>query len=171
VCTAQGCAASAVATLSTANQIGTGGEGEALINVVLVHTSRKLTMIEAYLSLPTARTLTWVVYERTNANQIGEFDLAYQKSTPGSGSAFQSSGAIGFELKAGKTYAIGVSVSGGGFGYYYDTSSSPQSLSFAHVIDSSDQGFGSPIPMVFDISDQGSPSDVVYNARLTTTLP
>jgi hypothetical protein len=64
-----------------------------------------------------------------------------------------------------------VSVAGGSFVYYYDTTTSPQSLSFAHVVDSSDQGFGSPIPAVFDVYDQGSPTNVEYNARLTTTLP
>ena len=171
VCTPQGCAASAVTTLSTANQVGTGVDGDMLTNTVLVHTPRKLTMIEAYLSLPNARTLTWVVYEQTNANQAGEFDLAYKTTTPGSGTAFQSSGAISFELKAGKTYAIGVSVTGGSFVYYYDASTSAQSLSFAHVVDSIDQSPGSPVPAVFDVYDQGSPSDLVYNARLTTTLP
>jgi hypothetical protein len=171
VCTAQGCAASAVATLSTANQVGTGGDGEALTNTVLVHTARKLTTIEAYLSFPTNRSVTWVVYEQTNANQVGEFDLAYQKTTPGSGTGFQSSGAISFELKAGKTYAIGFAVSGGSFVYYFDSTTAPQSLSFAHVVDSTDQSFGTPVPAVFNVFDQGSPSSIVYNARLTTTLP
>jgi hypothetical protein len=171
VCTAQGCAASAVATLSTANQVAAGNDGEALTNTLLVHTARKLTMIESNLSLQTQRTLIWVVYEQTNANQVGEFDLAYQKTTTGTGTGFQSSGAISFELTAGKSYAIGVVVVGGSFIYYYDTTTAPQSLSFAHVMDSTDQGFGVPVPASFDVSDQGFPSNTVFNDRLTTTLP
>ena len=167
VCTPQGCVASAVTTLATANQIGAGYDGEMLTNILVVENARKLTTIEAYLSLPTNRTLTWVVYELTNANQDGEFDLKYQKATPGTGAGFQSSGAISVQLKAGKTYAIGVSVSGGNFVYYYDTSSIPPSLNFAHAIDSADQSFGSS----FYQFNPGQKNSLLYNDRLTTTLP
>jgi hypothetical protein len=171
VCTLQGCAASAVSTIATANQLGTGNEGDMMTNIVRVESARKLTTIEAYFSLPASRTLTWVVYEQTNANQLGQYDLAYQKTTTGTGQGFQSSGPVSFALKAGKTYAIGVSVGGGSFFYFFDTTVGAPSLSFAHVIDSDDEPFGFPVTPSFTLFHPGGESNVLYNARLTTTPP
>lgn len=90
VCTLAGCAATAVDTVSAATQIGTASSGEVLGNIVLVHSARKLTTIEADLSMPQPHTLIWVVYEETNADLNGEFDLKFQKSSTGSGAGFQS---------------------------------------------------------------------------------
>ncbi|HEY3667663.1 MAG TPA: hypothetical protein VGL19_16785 [Polyangiaceae bacterium] len=171
VCTPQGCAASAVSTISTANQLGTGNDGDMMTNIVRVESSRKLTTIEANFSFPALRTLTWVVYEQTNANSPGEYDLAYQKTTTGTGQGFQSSGPVSFELKAGKTYAIGVTVSGGSYFYFYDTAIGAPSLSFAHAIDSDDEGFGTPVAISFGLFHPGGETTVLYNARLTTTPP
>jgi hypothetical protein len=167
VCTLAGCAAAAVDTVAAAAQIGSASAGEMRGNIILVHTARKLTQIEADLSLPQPRALKWLVYEGTNADLNGEFDLRFQKTTSGSGTGLQASGPISFELEAGKSYYIGVSATDGSFAYYYDDSPTVAlSLSFSHVIGAYDEfGFGSS----FDYVNQGISS--AYHQRLTTTLP
>jgi hypothetical protein len=166
VCTLQGCAKTAVDTISTTNQLSGANANEVLANVIAVQSARKLTMIEAYLSMPSARSLSWVVYVQTNADNSGEFDLAYQKTTTGTGAGFQSSGAISIELQAGKAYAIGVAASDGSFVYYYDTPTAVSSLNFAHVIGSEDTDSSSS----FDFYPTQPPGSV-YAQRLTTTTP
>jgi hypothetical protein len=164
VCTLQGCAKTAVDSLSSSAQIGTGGANELVANVIAVDSARKLTLIEAELSLPAARSLVWFVYVQTNADGMGEFDLEFQKSTSGSGAGYQSSGAISVELEAGKTYAIGVGASDGGFVYYYDIPPATPSLNFAHATGSVDVAFG---PFDYSPGDQLP----LYVSRLTTTTP
>jgi hypothetical protein len=165
VCTLAGCAASAVDTVSAANQIGAAGPGELLGNVILVHAARKLTAIEADISMPLPRALIWAVYEGTNADLNGEFDLKYQKSTTGTGAGYQSSGPISVQLEAGKTYFIGVSASDGAFAYYYDYVTVAPTINFAHVIGAYDTSFGPS----FDYQNQ--PIYLAYHQRLTTTPP
>jgi hypothetical protein len=169
VCTLQGCAKTAVDSLSSTTQIGTGSANELVTNLVAVDSARKLTLIEAYLSMPTTRNLVWVVYVLTNADGMGEFDLEFQKSTSGSGAGYQSSGAISIELEAGKTYAIGVGASDGNFVYYYDLPVAAPSLNFARVTGSADISFGASFDSApFDVLPSQLP---VYSTRLTTTTP
>lgn len=167
VCSLSGCVASAVDTVSTANQIGTASSSELLGNVVLVQSARKLTLIEADISMALPRTLNWMVFEGTNADFNGEFDFKYQKTTTATGTGFQSSGPIAVELEAGKTYLIGVTASDGSFVYYYDYQSAPLPLNFAHVIGSVDTYYSSGGS--FDGYNQ--PIGLAYHQRLTTTAP
>ncbi|MES1178509.1 MAG: hypothetical protein ABUL62_29575 [Myxococcales bacterium] len=115
--------------------------------------------------MPQPRTLIWTVFEGTNANMSGEFDLKYQKTTTGSGVGFQSSGSISVQLEAGKSYYIGVSPSDGSFAYYYDNLSIAPSINFAHVIGAVDTSFAKQ----FDYQDPNL--YLAYHQRLTTTGP
>jgi hypothetical protein len=166
VCTLQGCATSAIDTLATANQLGAGSLYSSLVaNVLDVQSSRKLSTIQMYLSLPSTSSLVWVVYQQNLVNNYPEYDLKYQKTTTGSGTGFQSSGVVGLELVAGNTYAIGVSVSGGNFVYYYDTVTPPVSLNFAHATGSFYSTFAPTVQYTYV-----APT-TLYNAVLTTVAP
>jgi hypothetical protein len=164
VCTLGGCIKSAVDTVTSGNQIGTGGSNELIGNVLLVQTARKLTLIEAPISVPVPRAMVWAVYEQTNSDLQGEFDLKFQKTSTATGTGFQSSGAISVQLEAGKTYFIGVSATDGSFAYYYDYVTGTPALNFAHVIGSVDTGFGPS----FDYWNQQQ-AGMAYQQRLTTT--
>ena len=166
VCTLAGCAASAVDAVSTGNQIGSASMTEMVGNVVTVNAARTLTLIEQDLTLPSQRSLVWAVYEQTNGDLNGEFDLRWQQAGVGSGSGFQSSGAISVPLEAGKTYLIGVAGIDGSFVYYYDVAAAPPASSFAHVTGSVDTSFYSS----FDYYENQNVY-FVYHQRLTTTPP
>ncbi len=88
---------------------------ELIGNIYFVESARKLTLIEADISMPTQRNLKWVVFEVTDQDQNVEFAL--QQDSTGSGSGFQSSGAVGVQLGAGKRYFIGVTAVDGTFAY------------------------------------------------------
>ncbi len=165
VCTLQGCASSAVDTVTKGSEILTASTQELIGNVLLVHAARKLTLIEMDLSMPAPRALVWSVYEQTNADLNGEFDLKYQKTSTGSGSGFQSSGALSVQLEANKSYLIGVSANDGSFVYYFDYLSVPPSINFAHVIGTVDTSYSPSF-------DYGNSSIVsAFHQRLTTTAP
>ncbi len=163
LCTAAGCAASAVDTIGTSNQVGSNNysNGYVYFDVLEVHSARKLTLLEAYLTLPAQRNLVWTVYQRNDST--GYFDLKYQKSNTGTGTGFQTSGAIAVSLAAGTVYGIGLSISGGGYAYYYDAAVSPQILPFATVTGGVSNSFGSSVYPYLTLS-------TLFNIRLTTTL-
>ena len=168
VCTLAGCAASATDTLGTSNQVATANGGTVLLDVISVESPRKLTMIETYLTLPATPSLVWAVYQQNLINGYAQFDLKYQKTTSGSGTGFQSSGAINVSLEAGKTYAIGVSVSSvssGTFVYYHDPSNSPVALNFAHTLGSFSTPFATTVPVYYYLGAG------LYYSRLTTIAP
>lgn len=120
LCTLAGCTDQAVDTLGSGDQVRT--PSEMLIgNVVLVQSARTLTQIEAYLSLPASRALTWVIYERTSDSY---YSLVASAASTGTGTGFQSSGSISQALQAGKTYFIGVGITGT-YVAYYSTSNDP----------------------------------------------
>jgi len=130
VCTAAGCADVAVDTLGSGNQIETPTDA-LLGNQIRVQTTRTLTQIEAYLSLPASRALTWVVYEIVGSGQY--FSLVYSAATTGTGTGFQSSGSLSYSLQAGKTYLLGVNITGS-YVAYYTSPVEPRTLSFATAL-------------------------------------
>jgi len=75
-------------------------------------TPRKLTKIELQASFPGLQKLTWVVYQKRAG--VETFDLVYQKVTAQSQAALAAitSPVLDFELEKGKTYAIGVHITG-----------------------------------------------------------
>jgi hypothetical protein len=100
------CAASVTDVLGEDSQTEIVGN-RYLSNLINVQSSRKLTSLEMWLRLSSAHDLRWIVFE-----QVGnEFILRAETSAPAaSGSGFVSSGDIGYELRAGKRYALGVVV-------------------------------------------------------------
>ncbi|HEX2674081.1 MAG TPA: hypothetical protein VHM25_24565 [Polyangiaceae bacterium] len=164
VCTAQGCTATAIDTIASANSVGAGND--TLLDFLDVRTSRKLTQIEVYLSLPAARTLTFVVFQRVSVGSQTSYELKFQKVVSATGSGLLSSGTVSYRLEADKTYAVGVNVSGGTFAFYYDSALSSPSLSFASVLGGySYGGLTSSLSYAYPSVYQ------MFHQRLTTTLP
>jgi hypothetical protein len=125
LCTIAGCAAQAVDALGAGDQIGVTGQ-PLLGNLIQVQAGRTLTQIEAYLTLPGSRALTWAVYEGGTNNT---FTLVASSATVASGTGFQSSGAISYALKPGRSYFIGVNVTGT-YVAYFSSQSEAELLSF-----------------------------------------
>jgi hypothetical protein len=165
VCTAQGCAATAIDTVASSNSAAAFNYYNLVLNLLEVRSSRKLSEIEVYLSLPTSRTLTFVVYQKNVVNMQTSYDLKFQKVVAATGSGFQSSGAISFKLEADKTYALGVSVTGGSFAYYYDAAVTPPSLNFASVVGGFTSNFSTSLSYAYPSLSS------IYHQRLTTTTP
>ncbi len=164
VCTAQGCAASAVDTIGSSNFIAGNATYYNMVGDILEVTSaRKLTTVEAFLTLPASRTLTWFVFQRSVATT--QYVLKYQTTTTASGTGFQSSGTFSYELTAGSGYLIGVSVAGGSFAYYYDSAVTPPLLGFASVSGGVTEGFTNPL------GSQYPYLSTLYDIRLTTSAP
>jgi hypothetical protein len=165
VCTTQGCAASATDSIGSSNLVAAYNYYNLFADMVDVQNTRQLTLLEAFVSLPSTRSLVWVVYQKNLVNNVTSYDLKYQKTTTGTGSGFQSSGAIAVQLDAGKTYAIGVSVSGGSFAYYYDTASSAPLLGFGAVTGGFTASFANSLSYVYPYLT------TLYYVRLTTSAP
>jgi len=161
VCTLQGCAPTAIDTVASANGAGSLNNSNVVLNYLDVRSTRKLIELEVYLSLPTNSVLTFIVYQR---NPQGIYDSKFQKAVVGTGSGFQSSGAIAYRLEAGNAYAVGVSVSGGSYAYYYASASMPPSLNFASVIGGYTSNFSSSLYAYPNLS-------TIHYQRLTTTIP
>jgi len=85
-----------------------------------VRSARKLTEIQAWLAFPSSRQLRWVVYELSGASFVAKVDKLV---TVDGTSGFVTSGvdSFSFELKAGKTYALGVAATTADVQSYYDT--------------------------------------------------
>src|SRR6478736_165462 len=165
VCNGSGCAASAVDTIASADGVGASSY-HTIVNVMDVRTSRKLTTIETYLSLPANRTLTFVVYQKSFVGNQPSYELKFQKVVSASGSGFQSSGEISYELEANRTYGIGVNVSGGSFAYYYDRALNFSLTSFASL-----QGGYYYNELPSSTTYTYPQLTQIYHQRLTTTLP
>jgi hypothetical protein len=157
LCTLQGCAAQAVDSLGSGDYV-VAPNGSLIGNEVRVHSDRTLTQIEAYLSFPASRALAWVVYEATSSN---DFSLGFSSASTGTGAALQSSGPISYSLKAGKTYLIGVNVTGS-FVSYYGVEESQKPLSFGAAL-----GGATASSSASTIYAYPTPSQLYY-FRLTT---
>ena len=111
------CAAQEVTVQGTPTYSNFFSTGGSLLASFRVTTPRKLTLLEAYASVPGLQKFTWVVYlKRSNSNT---FDLVYQKVTAQSSPAlgWVGSGAISYTFATGKTYAIGVHIAGASSSY------------------------------------------------------
>ncbi len=165
VCTPQGCAASVTDVAASATDIDETEAAQFVGDLVSVDTPRKLDQVTANLTAPVGRKLLWSVYVETDANFAGEFDLDFQVTTAASGAGTESSGPLGVELEAGKVYAIGVASNDGGFALYVDSPTSPQTLSFGHVVGSTSADTGSSISASLGFGE------LVYALKLTTAAP
>jgi len=129
--------------------------------VIQVTSARKLTEIQANLVLAAARELRWVVYEQTGQNFVARIDKVVSNQ---SGTGFVSSGPINYSLKAGKTYALGVAISGGNFISYYDAAPFGMTASFGTLLGRTEQGYSSTLSAYTD-------SGACYQMKFTTELP
>jgi hypothetical protein len=115
-------------------------------NVIDVRSSRKLTELQMWLVFPSTRDVRWRVFELVGYEFV---PVAEKTTTVPSSTGFISSGPLSFDyqLAAGKRYALGVSVSGGGVGYYDDTVPLPLA---------DNPSFGSVNGLVYAYSDVSS---------------
>jgi hypothetical protein len=94
------------------------------LGVFRVLASRTLTKLETQVSFQGLQKVTWVVYEKRAGAET--YDLVYQKVTSHSMAVAGplSSPVLDFVLEKGKTYAVGVHVTGdASFAYQYSSSS------------------------------------------------
>lgn len=91
------------------------------VGVFRVLTSRTLTELETYASFQGLQKITWVVYEKRPG--VETYDLVYQKVTSQTMAVagIITSPALDFGLEKGKSYAVGVHITGTvNYGYSYD---------------------------------------------------
>jgi hypothetical protein len=101
------CAATATDTIgNSSTAIGSGSTEVFRGNQLTVRTSRQLTQIEGYVSVPDAGLVTWLVYEADSP--AAQFTKIFEKGTAPSGAGtLSSSGTISVPLTAGRSYVIG----------------------------------------------------------------
>lgn len=162
VCTSElKCAKTSVETIATAEDALTESGGSFVGNAIQVRSTRKLTELQMNLILASPRELRWVVYEQSGQNFVARVDKVISNQ---SGTGFLSSGPFNYTLKAGKTYLLGVAVSGGNFITYYDGAPFSGWGSFGSLLGRVDQGYSSTLGAYVDTS-------ILYQMKATTELP
>lgn len=155
------CEPTAVDSVGSAEELASVSEGYVFGNVIEVRSNRRLTLLEANLVLPGPRTLRWVVYEQVDGYFTSRYDALTNAQA---GSGFLGSGALNYTLKAGKTYLLGVAVTGGGLAPYYDAQPWQPEVSFGAVTG----GVTSSYSVSFYAYANASSA---FNLRATTQLP
>jgi hypothetical protein len=159
VCSANGqCAATSVDTLGSADELTSINDSDLVVgDAIKVLSNRTLTQLEVNLTLPAARDLTFLVYRQT-AN--GLVQTCSQTPPAKAGSGYFSSGTMACALVAGNDYFLGVSVSGGSLGGYYDHAPWSGFASFGSVIGAFSMYRSSP--------SRNTDASFVYDLRFTT---
>jgi hypothetical protein len=155
------CAKTSAETLGVAEDAVTESAGSVIGNAIQVQSARKVTELQANLILASPRELRWVIYEQTGQLLVARIDKVISNQ---SGTGFISSGPLNYTLKAGKTYVLGVAVSGGNFIAYYDGAPFSGWSSFGSLLGRIDQGYASSVGAYIDTS-------VAYQMKVTTELP
>lgn len=162
VCTADmKCAKTSAETIGVAEDATTEYAGSFIGNIVQVRSARKVTELQANLILASPRELRWVIYEQTGQVFVARVDKVISNQ---SGTGFISSGAMSYTLKAGKTYVLGVAVSGGNFISYYDGAPFQSWVSFGSLLGRTDQGYAATLQAYIDTA-------LAYQMKVTTELP
>ena len=156
------CGATAVDTLGEPNELASIGDSFFFGDVIEVHSNRLLTGLEANLVLAGSRDLRWAVFELVSGYYVSRYEKVLNGQT---GSGYLSSGSLSYVLKAGKTYLLGVAVSGGGVAPYYDSIPWQPEVSFGKVAGSYSQNYSTQMYGYY-----GSTS-LVYDLRITTSAP
>ena len=107
--------------------------------------------------------LRWVVFEQASDSYfVAKFD---KTTSAEAGSDVLSSGAFSYTLKAGRTYAIGVAVSGGAAVPYVETSPWSAEISFGSATGG--------LSDIYSLNVYGGylNSARLFRIRLTTSLP
>ncbi len=105
--------------------------GTMIGDAIDVDSNRKLTELSTHLVLSSPRELRWIVYEFSGNAFVAKIDKVVSSVT---GNGFISSGALSFQLTAGKRYVLGVVVSGGDGVDYIDSNPFSGDLSFGTVV-------------------------------------
>jgi hypothetical protein len=167
VCTLGGtCAAEELATQG--NTVGTlNSSNVTYFSGFRALTSRKLTKLEVYANFPGLQKLTWVVYEKRSG--AGAFDLVYQKVTSQTVAAagFIVSPALDFKLEKGKTYALGVHITGTPQVAYHSSATFLPKASFIAAVFGGTHNPGSTQPATSFTPGAGS----LAHLRFTSALP
>lgn len=163
VCSATpACADSVVETLGVNENVEALGSSEVLGNIIDVHSSRRLTKLEAHFVLDAPRDVRWLVYE---LGADGAFELVASEITLNAeGSGFAASQELSWVLEAGKRYLLGVGLVVYEGYLYYDEAPHDGSFSFANLVGGTRNGYSST--MFFDPNRQQ-----LYRLRVTTELP
>lgn len=157
------CANSAVDTIGSAEDLLSVANGYVFGDIIRVHSNRELTRIDAPLVLAGERDLRWLVYEYVIDSYVAKFDILSKGET---GSGTFSSGTIDFTLVAGRTYLIGVAVSGGAAVPYVEPAPWSQAISFGTVTSSFMYTYAPAIYAYNGVSNQR-----VFQLKLTSALP
>ena len=161
VCTADfKCAASATDTLGEAENLQIVYSAGLVGTAVAVNSTRTLTELQAQLVLAAPRELRWVIYELVGSDYVAKVDKVASSVT---GSGFIASPAFNFKLVAGKTYLLGVAISGGDAVIYYDTAPFSQAISFGNIVGATNASYSSSLPASAVYSEQA------IQMRTTTT--
>jgi len=155
------CVESVVDTVGVAEDAVTEGAGTIIGDAIQVTSARKLTEMQINVVLAAARELRWVVYEQTGQSFVARVDKVASNQ---SGTGFISSGPMSYGLKAGKTYLLGVAISGGNFISYYDAAPFNPSISFGTLIGRTEQVYSATLGAYVE-------SSALYQMKLTTELP
>lgn len=165
------CAAEESATQGTTTYSSQQYANETQLAVLRTLTPRKLTRIELQASFPGLQKLTWVVYQKRAGAET--FDLVYQKVTSQSQAtlAVITSPALDFELEKGKTYAIGVHITGTATVLYQYSATSTLYVAKAAFIASSYAALAGGLTS--PETTMATPPSTAYKTylKLTTVLP
>jgi hypothetical protein len=155
------CVASAVDVTGADDNVEYFSASEVMGNIIDVHSSRRLTKLEANLILDAPRDLRWVVFEQVGAEK---YELSCSEVTANNtGSSFFTTSAFDCQLAAGKRYYVGVVIVVGEGNLYLDMPPLTGALSFGKIIGSARASY--------DTTTYVSVGESSYRLRLTTVLP
>lgn len=105
------CAVQEVAVQGSTN-VTTSAVGTVQFSAFRALTARKLTKLEIYASVSGLQKFTWVVYQKRTGSSI--YDLVYQAVTAQTAAAvgWIASPILNYSFAAGKSYAVGVHITG-----------------------------------------------------------
>ncbi|MEI9953384.1 MAG: hypothetical protein WDO74_31510 [Pseudomonadota bacterium] len=127
------CAKAVTDTLGVADNNEVEFSGNLVVNLISVHSPRRLTELQSWLTLLGPRQVRWIVYEEVGNVFVSKAETVV--SAPASNGTFVGSGAQSFNylLEAGKNYLFGVVVSDGDGTTAYDFEPYVENLSFAVI--------------------------------------
>lgn len=162
LCTADlKCAKTSAETVGVAEDALTEYAGSVIGNAIQVRSARKVTELQMNLLMASPRELRWVIYEQVGQVYVARVDKVISNQ---SGNGFVSSGPFSYTLKPGKTYVLGVAVSGGNFISYYDGAPFSGWASFGSLLGRVDQTYAASISAYADAS-------IAYQMKVATELP
>jgi hypothetical protein len=134
VCTIElKCAKSATDIIGTSEKAELISGSNAIVDVIDVDSTRKLTELQAQLVFTGTLELRWIVYELSGQTFSAKYDKLVSGVTGTGSIGFVSSGALNYKLTAGKRYALGVVISGGDAFDYLDSTPFTRDVSFGTV--------------------------------------